>query len=212
MTSLAELVVGGSCGPWVALGLPLGDDGSVTIGPVRLCFDAAAPAGLWSLGIFAGPDPLPDEVDGVALHAAEPPEAPELSNPLGAIGVDHVVVSTPDLDRTVAAITTGLGVEPRRTRTEPTGSGDRLHQVFFRLGPIIVEVVGPPVPDVQAASAAARLWGLVLLVSDIEVATAVLGPERVGPSKAAVQPGRTIATLRSAAGLGLPVALLSSRS
>ena len=210
MSALAELVIGGAVEPWLAIGLASSNDRSIAVGQVRLRFAPDEPGGLRSLGIAGGPEPMPTALDGVAIHVAEPPSTPGLPGLLGCIGIDHVVVSTPDLARTTAAITAGLGVEPRRTRTDPTGSGDRLHQVFYRLGPVILEVVGPPAPDLAAPPAPASLWGLVLVVSDLEAAVALLGPDRVGPTKPAVQPGRMIATLRSAAGLGVPVALLTS--
>ena len=212
MTALAELVAGGSIEPWIALGLPRGEDGSITIGQVRLRFEADRPGGLHSLGVAGGPEPLPPMVDGVALHEASPP-SPALAGSLGAIGIDHVVVSSPDLARTTAALSGALAIEPRRTRTEPTGSGERLHQVFFRLGPVILEVVGPSAaaPAPATADAPARLWGLVLVVADLGAAAELLGPDRLGPAKAAVQPGQFIATVRSTAGLGLPVALLTPR-
>jgi catechol 2,3-dioxygenase-like lactoylglutathione lyase family enzyme len=210
MSALAELVIGGDIEPWLALGLVAWDDRSIAVGQVRLRFESDEPSGLRSLGIAGGPDPLSTALDGAAIHVAEPLDASGPLGSLGCTGIDHVVVSTPDLARTTAAITAGLGVEPRRTRTEPTGSGDRLHQVFYRLGPVILEVVGPPAPDPARAAEPARLWGLVLLVADLDAASALLGPDRLGPAKPAVQPGRSIATVRTAAGLGVPVALLTS--
>jgi hypothetical protein len=76
------------------------------------------------------------------------------------------------------------------------------------LGEPILEIVGPPEPD--AESGPAQFWGLAFIVDSIEHAQTFLGPERLGPSRPAVQPGRSIATVRSAAGLRVPVALMSA--
>jgi hypothetical protein len=47
---------------------------------------------------------------------------------------------------------------------------------------------------------------VTFVVDDVDVVRA-----HVGPAKAAVQPGRRIATVREGAGLGLPVALITPR-
>jgi hypothetical protein len=56
----------------------------------------------------------------------------------------------------------------------------------------------------------AFFWGLALLAPDFDATIAWLGPERVSEPRPAVQPGRRIATVRRAAGLALPVALISA--
>ena len=55
----------------------------------------------------------------------------------------------------------------------------------------------------------ARFWGLALLVEDLARTVQRLG-EHAGEVRAAVQPGRQIATLRRSAGLAIPVALMSA--
>ena len=71
---------------------------------------------------------------------------------------------------------------------------------------LIVELVErPEIPDGPAA-----FWGLVVIVADLDAACDLLGPDRISAPKDAVQPGRRIATIRSDAGLGLPVALMTS--
>jgi hypothetical protein len=54
----------------------------------------------------------------------------------------------------------------------------------------------------------AFFWGLALVAPEIEATVAGLG-DRVSEIRPAVQPGRRIATLRRAAGLSLPVALIT---
>jgi hypothetical protein len=86
------------------------------------------------------------------------------------------------------------------------GEGPRgFRQGFRRLGPAILELVevrdAPPGP--------ARFWGLVAIVGDLDALCAQLGPELVSAPRAAVQPGRRIATLRRAAGLAEALAFMS---
>lgn len=133
-------------------------------------------------------DPASGATPGVGGHAN------------GVTHIDHVVVLTPDLDRTTAALAT-VGLEPRRTRE--AGGGRR--QRFFRLGEVVLEVVGPAEP---AGDAAATFWGLAFTVADIDAAARLLAG-RVGEPRHAVQQGRRIATLRTGPEISVPVALMS---
>ncbi len=58
----------------------------------------------------------------------------------------------------------------------------------------------------EAPPGRAALWGVTFVVDDVDVPRA-----HVGPAKAAVQPGRRIATVREGAGLGVSVALITPR-
>lgn len=143
------------------------------------------------------------ELDGLDLGhwdgAVE--TAPDHAN--GVVAIDHIVVMTPDCDRTTAAFE-AKGIEARRVRSIPLESGDR-RQTFFWLGDVICEVVGP---DEAQGEAPARWWGLALTVRDLEATVALLG-DACTPIKAAVQPGRQVSTLRSQAGLGVPILFIS---
>jgi sensor domain CHASE-containing protein len=147
---------------------------------------------------IAGIDPTA-EIDGLPTHvvAAAPPAGGSHDN--GAVGLDHVVVTTTDLDRTAAALELA-GMPLRRTVTGPKGN----RMGFRRLGPAILELVeaagGPP--------GAARFWGLVVVVADLDALASRLG-DLLGAIRDAVQPGRRIATLRETAGLGQAVAFMS---
>jgi hypothetical protein len=57
-------------------------------------------------------------------------------------------------------------------------------------------------------SGPARLWGLAFVVEDMDRPAEVLG-DLLGAPRDAVQPGRTIATVRSEAGLGPAVAFMT---
>ena len=101
------------------------------------------------------------------------------------------------------------GLDFRRRREGPTPAG-AVRQAFFRLGEVILEVVEHP-PGTPAAgdpAAPARFWGLAFVVEDLDATARYLGPLLREP-RAAVQPGRRIATLKRDAGLTVPVAFIT---
>lgn len=140
---------------------------------------------------LAGPPPL------------APDSTPPVEHPIGATRIDHIVVLTPALQRTIGAFERN-GIRCRRVRADGGPAGD-MRQAFFRLGEVIAEAVEVPGDE---ADAAARLWGVTFAVADLGAAAARLGG-LCAPIRDAVQPGRRIAPLRRAADLGLPVALIS---
>jgi hypothetical protein len=152
-------------------------------------------------------DPAPPHPSGAAEGQA-PGSAPP--HPNGVAGLDHVVADSSDLDRTIAALERA-GLELRRVREEPTPAGAP-RQAVFRLGEAILEVVQEPSEATERAGGErpAFFWGLAFAVPDLDAAVAFLG-DRVGEPRAAVQPGRRIATLRRSAGLSVPVALITPR-
>ena len=173
------------------------------MGTIRLQLGAHGERGIagWALrGLDRGGD-----VDGLPTIPSGAPErepVPPRSHEIGAVAIDHVVVRTPDLGRTTAALS-AIGLEARRTRE----AGGGVLQSFFVLGGAILELVGP-----RAASGdgPARFWGLVAVVEDLDAACARLGDLAEEP-RDAVQPGRRIAVVRRAAGLGTAFALMSPR-
>jgi hypothetical protein len=78
------------------------------------------------------------------------------------------------------------------------------------MGELILEVVQAPEGTKIAAdvSGPARLWGISFLVAELETPAALLG-DHLGEPRDAVQPGRRIATVASAAGLGTAVAFMT---
>ena len=115
------------------------------------------------------------DIDGLAAApAAERPSSPG-AHVNRASAIDHVVVFTPDLDRTIAALE-AAGLDLRRIREVPGDADPPVRQAFFRLGEPILEVVGPVGDD---PAAPATFWGLVVVVGDLDAAVARLG-ERVG--------------------------------
>lgn len=119
----------------------------------------------------------------------------------GVVAVDHVVAVTGDLDATMAALAVG-GVQPRRVRAAPGGD---VRQAFYVLGTALLELVGPVEGETSP-----RFWGITLVAADLDGLAGLLG-DRLGTVRAAVQPGRRIATLRREAGLSAPLAFISPR-
>lgn len=143
----------------------------------------------WSLGGLPS-DLEINDVDGIPTTRAGVVSATSTAHANGVTDIDHVVVMSPDLSRTVRSLA-AVGVDPRRERDAELG-GQRIRQIFFRLGDVIVEVVGSP--D-TANDGPSTLWGITYVVDDIDATAAYFG-HRTSPVKDAVQPGRRITTLR----------------
>jgi hypothetical protein len=206
---LVEIEVGDDPIAWASLGFAVGEDGVTRVGHVDLRLAGAHDErgrGIvgWTLDTSAPTgdvDGLPTAYAVAGPRAADRGAAPPGAHPNGVTGIDHLVVMTPDLDRTTEALGT-VGLEARRTRE--AGRGRR--QRFFRLGEVILEVVGPARP---AGEGPAAFWGLAFTVADIDATAAHLAG-RIGEPKAAVQTGRRIATLRPGDDVSLPIAVMSA--
>jgi hypothetical protein len=189
---LAALEIADAPECWEALGFGV-QDGHLDLGGVQVTLGADGRGIVrWAIRGF---DETP-EIDGLPTAPTPPPWMP-VSHPNGATGIDHVVVVSPDFDRTATALERA-DMPLRRTR-----DAGGFRQGFRRLGPAILELVeaktAPPGP--------ARFWGLVVIVDDLEALKRRLA-DRLGDIKPAVQPGRHIATLRSHAELGQKLAFM----
>jgi hypothetical protein len=204
--TIDELTVADAPDAWLAMGFELDGD-SCVVGDVRLRMvgrDARQGLSGWSLR-----DIESSELDGLPTTRSDrPPPSEQPAHPNGIARIDHVVAITPALDRTVTALQ-NAGLDLRRIREEPTPAGAP-RQAFFRLGPVILEVIQEPQEAVERAGGErpAFFWGLALLAPDLDATVALLG-DRVSEIRAAVQPGRRIATLRRSAGLAVPIALIT---
>lgn len=204
--TLDELKVGDRPEAWQACGFQVdGDTCVVGDARIRLVADDSV-KGLvgWSLR-----DIEVTELDGLATARSDRPPPDEAQvHPNGVTALDHVVAISSDLDRTVAALR-AAGLDLRRIREEPTPAGAP-RQAFFRLGSVILEVVQAPAEAIERTGGdrPAFFWGLAFVAPDLDATVASLG-DRVSEIRAAIQPGRRIATLRRSAGLALPIALIT---
>jgi hypothetical protein len=207
------LRVAGEPDTWRTLGLTVTEQGVIPLVGTSILVvpDSAGTAdppsvdGVEHTGIvgwaISGIDDTGD-IDGLATAVVEPMVPLFAGHGLGATGLDHVVVSTHDLERTSAAIAAATGCELKRIRELGT-----MRQGFHRIGRggLIVELVERP----DLPEGPAEFWGLVLIVDDLDAAYDLIGSDRISAPKDAVQPGRRIATIRADVGLGLPVALMT---
>jgi catechol 2,3-dioxygenase-like lactoylglutathione lyase family enzyme len=199
--TLDELVVADEPAAWSALGFTVDGD-RLAVGATRLRLAGqAAGRGIVSWSLRGLPT---TELDGLCTERSQAPPPEPGRHPLGALAIDHVVVSTPDFDRTVRAFEKG-GLDLRRERS--AGSAQRpVRMGFFRVGEPILELVEHP--DAPDGYAPASFWGLVVVTEDLDAAAQRLGAH-IGEAHDAVQPGRRIATVRPSAGVSPALALMS---
>ena len=204
---ISELVVGGGAQNWASIGITFNQSLRAALGDVVLRLDPLLQPGLHSW-VLQGADIKVENIDGVATNHAigefQIAASVRADFDLGVIGVDHVVINTPDLMRTSDALTAATGTPLKRVRD----AGNNVQQGFHRLGSVIVEIVTAPTMPLGDAS----LWGFVLNVKDIYAVANHVGPDVLSIPKPAVQAGRLIATFRSSVGLGVPVALMGQDS
>jgi hypothetical protein len=205
--SVVELTVADDPDAWREAGFAVGTDGTAPVGGIVLRL-AGRGADTEGVRAWAWRDlPGAGDIDGLATAPAAAAAPVPGDHPIGATVVDHVVVVTPDLDRTVAAFE-ARGLRVRRVR-HTDQYGPPFRQVFFRGGETVVEVIGPDSPT-EGDDRPAHFYGLAFTVRDLDATVAGLG-DRVGPIKDAVQPGRRIATLRHRdLGISVPIALMSA--
>lgn len=195
---------------WASAGFTVDPDGTCRVGGVRLVLagpDAGRGVVGWALrGLPPG---AATDIDGFATAATDDRPVVPAAHANTVVRVDHVVLLTDDLDRTVASAA-AVGLAPRRWRDHATPEGTPVRQVFYRVGEVVLEVVAPRDRPARPRPVV-RSFGLALVATDISAAHSVLG-EGLGPERPAVQAGRSIATVRHRAlGLRTPVALMSPR-
>lgn len=200
---ISELVVGGEAQNWALIGISFDASNRAALGDVALRLDTSLEPGLHSW-VLQGADVNVGNIDGVVTsHVVGDSQivvSVKADFDLDVIGVDHVVINTPDLMRTSNALTVATGVPLKRVRD----AGNNVQQGFHRLGSVVVEIVTAPSMHPGPAS----MWGFVLNVKDIYAVANHVGPDVLSIPKPAVQAGKLIATFRSSVGLGVPLALM----
>jgi catechol 2,3-dioxygenase-like lactoylglutathione lyase family enzyme len=128
--------------------------------------------------------------------------------PVGAVvGLDHVVINTPNPDRAVALYGARLGLDFRLDRSNPQW-GSRL--MFFRCGGAVVEI-GARLGGEAAPDGPDRLSGLAWRVAEPDAAQARLAAAGLDVSevRAGRKPGTKVFTVRSGVP-GAPTLMLSA--
>ncbi len=207
LSQLLSVRLGDSPESWAALGFTVdGASGSGTVllanTLVELTGSGAGFEG-WSI------EGLADEadVDGLALlgppQSSDPDPTPH-ANGIGSI--DHIVISTGDVEHTVGVLE-ALGLERRGGRSTDS-YGSPMRQVFFWLGDVILELVGPDEGE-PTTQGPARFFGLALVSEDLDATAETMG-ELCSTPRDAVQPGRRIAGIRGRqTGVSAPLAVMS---
>lgn len=196
---LTSLTIGGRHQPWVDLGFAVDDRGAIPLLNGALVIGEGSGMTGLTVDHIGG---APTDVEGIPVGLSG--RVPPADHPNGALGLDHLVMLTDSIERTSGRIADVLGLPLKRIRETAT-----VRQGFHRFADesdargCIVEVVEGP--DQQRTA----LVGLVVNIADLHGWCDMIGPDKVGIPKAAVQPGRYIATVRSGVGLGVPVAFMT---
>lgn len=216
---LERLRLGDSAAAWSAAGFFVSAEATVTLGKTIIqCTGQGEPFQGWQIhgcqshGVSSGSSISEDSsIDGLELLPASE-QGPSLNavssqpHPNGITSLDHIVVSTGDYQRSIAAFESA-GFEVRGSRST-SSYGSPMRQTFFWAGDVILELMGPDLGEATSESPA-QIFGLALVATDLDSTAAALG-ELLGTPKAAVQTGRQIARLRTnSVGIGLPIAVMS---
>lgn len=200
---LVGLTVGDRPEAWRAIGFDVDDD-RVTVGGVTV--HLAGDDGDRGLLAWSLDPPVAGDVDGLT-HRHAPGPVGEQVHPNGVTAVDHVVVGTPHVARTLEALA-AVDLHPRRV-VDGLRGGDQSY-AFVLLGTCVLEVIGPREHDPGRTPASAAFVGLAFVADDLEAVAALDGV--AGRPRDAIQPGRRIVTLRTPEhGVSVPVALLTPR-
>jgi hypothetical protein len=205
--SVDEFEVADQADAWAQAGFSVDTDSACRVGGVQIRLTGRGRGtGIvgWSLRGLPSDGPLQD-VDGIPTTRSDGVAVVPARHANGVLAIDHVVLLSPDLRRTVESLT-AIGIESRRERDHQLG-GRSMRQIFFRAGEVIIEVVGSPETANEGPS---TLWGITYVVADIDATAAYFG-DRTAPVKDAVQPGRRITTVRHhELGISVPSAMISA--
>jgi hypothetical protein len=189
MPTIDSIVIADPPETWAKAGFTVDDDGSCVVGHVKL--QLVGRDGDRKRIQRDIPDDT-DTIDGLATTSSNDPMPDPVPHENGVELIDHLVILSPDVDRTITALNS-CGIETSRTRKiDAEQYGFEARQTFFRLGEVILELIGADQPQ---GDGPAGFFGLAYTVSDIDALPALYG-EHLGNIKDAVQPGRRIVTLR----------------
>lgn len=205
MTTVVEFQLIADPNSWRSAGFFVDPTDTMLFGGIRLrCIapNKGAATAIISWTLADAPDTALSAIDGLITTHADAPDLSQaaVTHPNGVTGIDHLVIYTPNLEVTCAAIAAATDAPLKRIREVGP-----LRQGFHRLGELIIEVVSFPEVAVQSAT----FWGLALNAVDLDAMFDAYGDNVMSTPKNAVQPGRQISSFREGAGLGLPVAVMT---
>lgn len=221
MTSLVSLSVPDSASTWARLGFVVDADASVTIGGVRFRFQGSdedmpeSGKGLTGWTLYDPSDSLPIDIDGIPTSKVARRDRPAAQvHPNGVTGIDHLVLRTHNLERTIRVFEE-LGMACRRRRDAGSNGSSITQQAFFWLGSpndpddrVVLEVVGQSVVDRALKDKPSTFFGIALVCEDLD-ATADFFGDLVKPPIDAVQRGRRIMAISARGGSTVAIALMT---
>jgi hypothetical protein len=190
--TVVDVEVGDPSDVWARAGFSVDADAVCRVGGVRVrLLGSGRGTGIvgWSLSGLS-PDHVRFDLDGIPTTRSDAVAVAPAEHANGVTTIDHIVLLSPSLGRTVESLA-AVGAPPRRRRDGQL-DGRPIRQIFFRFAEVILEVVGSAE---TASDGPSTLWGITYNVADID-ATADYFGDRTTPVKQAVQPGRRITTLR----------------
>lgn len=203
--ALQRIVIGDDPGSWRSAGFSVLDNEMVFGKTVVELAGTANGRGVlgWAIeGVTSNIESITSIAPSGTTLAVE--QRTGLDNTNAVFAIDHVVIETGDLDRTVAAFTE-VGMKERRQGQMTTPLGER-RQSFLWAGRVIIEIVAPVTADPNVAM---RVWGLALVSANLATTSHVLA-ENMSEPRDAVQPGRKIATIdTSALDISVPLVVMS---
>jgi hypothetical protein len=217
MTALLYLTVADDVSTWTKLGFTA-DGSAVRVGGVTFVCANTVAAGAKGITDWVLYDPegvLPSSIDGIVTGTASVrPSVDAPVHPNGITGIDHLVVRSHDLERTIGVLE-DLDLPCRRRRDGGAYGSTTMKQAFFWLGSaddpnerIVLEVVGEAEVDPLTNDHPSSFFGIAFVCADLD-ATAEFFGDFAKPPIDAVQPGRRITSVSSRAGSSVAIALMS---
>lgn len=196
--SVAELYSGDAQRPWRELGFTIEED-RCRVGTTEIVF-RDGPPGIHGWAMRDAEQSTFGPITTTIIESPVPPAGPVHTN--SAVALHHLVLMVPEFELgRQALIAAGVTVDSGK----PFGPENRkLLRVAPRMGDFELELIGPVKQD---HSKNWELWGLVIVVNDIDATKNYLG-DLIGEVKPALQPRRRIATVNKSAGIGTAVAFL----
>jgi hypothetical protein len=218
MTALLYLTVADDVSTWTKLGF-VADGSAVRVGGVTFVCANTVASGAKGITDWILHDPegvLPSTIDGIVTGTTNvrPSDHVAPVHPNGVTGIDHLVLRSHDLERTIGVLE-DLDLPCRRRRDAGAYGSTTMKQAFFWLGAvddpnerIVLEVVGEAEVDPATKDQPSSFFGIAFVCADLGATVEFFG-DLAKPPIDAVQPGRRITSISSRAGSSVAIALMS---